>query len=527
MAVARRMKWTWRRMGRGQGGWSAPVRAGVLAAALAASCTGPPEEQGPAAPRPNILFVMSDDHTANALGCYPSRLSALAPTPRLDALAAEGARLANVFCTNSICVPSRASILTGQYSHVNGVFSLAHALDPSRDNVAKRLQAAGYQTALIGKWHLKEDPSGFDYWNVLPGQGRYQDPVLREKGASAERTYQGFSTDVITDLSLAWLAGRDESRPFCLMTHFKNCHEPWNWAERHGDLFADVEIPEPDSLFEDQAHRSDGSRDLGLTVDTMASRMEKPGHGHDVLDTTGMDPEQGRRAAYQKFAKDYLRCVAAIDENVGRLLDYLDEAGLADNTLVIYTSDQGYFLGEHGYIDKRWMFEESLRMPFLARYPAEIAAGTVNEDIITNVDFASTFLDYAGVATPPAWQGRSFRANLAGHTPPDWPGSMYYHYWAQGTRPAHYGVRTKRYKLIFFHGVPIEGRAEGGAAQTRSGWELYDLHADPKELHNVHDDPAYAIVVRDLTAELDRLKLALGDRDENYAEIVRAREAHR
>jgi len=398
--------------------------------------------------RPNILFIMSDDHSTNALGAYASLLSEVVRTPHLDRLAADGVRLDNCFCTNSICVPSRASILTGQYSHMNGVYSLHHSLDRDRQNVAKLLSAAGYETAVIGKWHLKSDPAGFDHWNILPGQGRYHDPEMKEKGKSERQIHEGFSTDVITDLSIEWLEERDlleerGDRPFCLMTHYKNCHAPWHYAERHASLFEETKIPEPASLWEDKRHRSDGSREYGFTMETMAERMEKANYPTGPLDTDGLDGSERKRAAYQKFLKDYLRCVTAIDENVGRLLDFLDERGLAESTVVIYTSDQGYFLGEHDYIDKRWMFEESLRMPFIARYPGEIPARSTNDDIITNVDFAETLLDYAGLERPPSMQGRSFRANLSGRTPPDWPRSMYYHYWQHCNRPAHYGVRTQ------------------------------------------------------------------------------------
>jgi arylsulfatase A-like enzyme len=493
----------------------------AIVLSIAVSCASPaPEETASlTASRPNILFILSDDHATNALGCYPSRLSALAPTPNLDRLATEGVRLTSCFCSNSICTPSRAAILTGQHSHANGVYSLWHALDPERQNVAKLLRKGGYQTAVVGKWHLKSDPSGFDYWNILPGQGRYHDPLLREIGSEEARRHEGFSTDVITDLSLRWLEGRDRAKPFCLMVHFKNCHEPWEYAERHGELFAGVEIPEPASLGEDKSHRSDGSREYGLTMETMAGRLERPGHGHGVLDLTGMGPQERKSAAYQRMVKDYLKCVAAIDENVGRLVAWLEGEGLADDTLVIYSSDQGYFLGEHDYIDKRWMYEESLRMPFLARYPREIEPGTLCDDIITNVDFAKTFLDYAdldgaGLEGPEEMQGRSFRGNLAGRTPADWPESMYYRYWQHGSRPAHLGVRTSRYKLIFFSGVPLEDRAERGAKATKSGWELYDLELDPHELRNVHEDPTYAPVVEELKRELTRLREELGDLEE-------------
>ena len=496
--------------------------AGAASLMLPRLSTGWDEERR----QPNILFIMSDDHSANALGCYPSLLSDIVQTPNLDRLAAGGVRLQNCFCTNSICVPSRATILTGQYSHMNGVYTLNDRLDQERNNVAKLLQKAGYETAMIGKWHLKSTPAGFDYWNVLPGQGRYHDPQLKEKGKEGFTVHEGFSTDVITDLSLEWLAERDRRKPFFLMTHFKNCHAPWHFAERHADLFEDATIPEPASLWEDKSHRSDGSREYGFTMETMAKRMEKKNYPTGPLDTEGMDREERKRAAYQKFLKDYLRCGAGIDENVGRLLDYVDDEGLAESTVVIYTSDQGYFLGEHDYIDKRWMFEESLRMPFIARYPAEIEPRSVNDDIITNVDFAETFLDYAGLAAPGSMQGRSFRTNLAGRTPPDWPESMYYHYWQHCNRPAHYGVRTRTHKLIFFHGVPMERRAPGKQAPTKPGWELYDLEKDPLELKNVYADPAYAQIVQDLKKELLRLKAKVGDRDEDHPHLLEVRKEY-
>ena len=477
--------------------------------------------RGNAAQRPNILFIMSDDHAVNAIGCYGSRLTGVAKTPNIDRLAAEGMRLDSCLCTNSICVPSRASILTGEYSHVNGVYTLSDRLDPRRQNVAKLLRSAGYQTAMIGKWHLKEEPSGFDYWNVLPGQGRYHNPVLKEKGTGS-KTHEGYCTDVITDLSLDWLGNRDTKEPFFLMCHYKASHEPWHYAERHADLYRDVDIPEPPSLWEDKSHRSDGSREYGFSISTMVSRMERDKHPTGPLDTTGMDETQKKRAGYQKFLKDYLRTIAGIDENIGRLLEHLDREGLAENTVVIYTSDQGYFLGEHDYIDKRWMYEESLRMPFVVRYPPEIEPGTVNDDLVINTDFAPMFLDYAGLATPDTMQGRSFRASLAGRTPTDWRTSMYYRYWQHCSRPAHYGVRTKRYKLIFFYGLPLD--ANGAEKQaSKPGWELYDLEKDPHELKNIYDDPGYGDVVKELKAELTRLKKELGDTDEKYPELMELR----
>jgi len=511
---------------------------------------------------------MADDHAATAISCYGSRLAAVARTPNIDRIAAEGVRALNCFCTNSICVPSRATILTGQYSHVNGVYSLADKLDPHRPNLAKLLQQAGYQTAVIGKWHLKTEPTGFDYWNILPGQGRYHDPIMQEKGSDREdrkpspmevtaelaglwlaepprfedrpsrrqrrfdelfaetRTFgkqihRGFSTDVITDLSIRWLEQRDEQRPFFLMTHFKNAHAPWDFAERHAELYRDIDIPEPESLWEDKSHRSAGSREYGFTVSgTQLERMQKKNYPTGPLDTSGMTRTQKIKAVYQKYLKDYLRCVAAIDENVGRLLDFLRARNLENNTVVIYTSDQGLFLGEHDYIDKRWIYEESLRMPLLIRYPLEIKPGSVNDDIIINADFAPTILDYAAYRRPSWMQGASFRQNLRGRTPPDWRSSMYYRYWQHGSRPAHYGIRTKRYKLIFFYGLPL-GIKGAQTKPTKPGWELYDLRLDPHELNNVYEHPAYRSIVKSLKAELLEKKEQLGDTDEKYPELLK------
>lgn len=365
------------------------------------------------AERPNILFIMADDHASQAWGCYGSRLAPFAKTPNIDRLAREGARLTRCFCTNSICVPSRASILTGQYSHVNGVTTLREALDPAADNVAKRLQGAGYQTALVGKWHLKKPPAGFDYWNIIKGQGRYHNPVMYEMDLDKGDVQEGaYSTDVFTDKALRWLNGRDVEKPFCLMLHFKATHEPWNYHPRHARLYEDVELPEPETLLGPTGPQ--GGVVPGWPLEILTQRMLRGGHGGGKLQVDSDDPQVVRRATYQKFAKDLLRCVAAIDENLGRVLDYLDQRQLAENTLVIYTSDQGYFLGEHNYFDKRFMLEESLRMPFVARYPHEIKPLALVDDIILNVDFAPTFLDYAGAEAPATMQGRSFRNNLAG-----------------------------------------------------------------------------------------------------------------
>ncbi|MDZ7722223.1 MAG: sulfatase [candidate division KSB1 bacterium] len=465
--------------------------------------------------QPNILFIMSDDHAVNAVSCYGSRLQSVMQTPNIDRLAKEGARLDHCFCTNSICVPSRATIMTGQYSHVNKVYTLRDKLNPASPNVAKLLQDNGYQTALFGKWHLSVDPDGFDDWNVLPGQGRYHNPVLIDK-TGHEQVYKGHSTDVITDLTLAWLENHENKRPFFLMCQFKAPHERWEYADRYRNFLKHTDLPDPESMWEDKGHRSPGSREYGYTLETMAGRLARENyHTETALDTSDLNNRQIRKAAYQQFVKMYLRTIKGVDDNVGRLLNYLDDHQLTENTVVIYTSDQGYFLGEHDYIDKRWMYEESLRMPFVVRYPKEIPSDSVNKDIIINPDFAPTFLDYAGMPTPDRMQGRSFRKNLSGHSPEDWRQAMYYRYWMHCSRPAHMGVRTQRYKLIFFYGQPLDMTGTD-PEPTKTGWELYDLKTDPLEMQNLYSDPGYRNIVIELKQELKRLRQDLGDTDENY-----------
>ncbi len=465
---------------------------------------------------PNILFIMADDHTSQAWGTYGSHLDSVAPTPNIRRLAREGCLLLNCFCTNSICVPSRASILTGQYSHRNRIYTLSESLDPGTEQVAKILQRNGYQTALVGKWHLRARPEGFDYFNVLPGQGRYFDPVLKTRENWDEgQVHDGFSTDVITDLSLDWLAQRKPDQPFFLLCHFKAVHEPFAYAERFESLFQTQEMPEPESLYEFGPDPS-GRTFSGQALDILGQRYVQnrnrryPG---EPFRLEGLSPLQARKKIYQKFIKDYLRGVAGIDENIGRLLDFLDRAGLTENTVVIYTSDQGYFLGEHGFFDKRIMYEEALRMPFLIRYPREIRPGTRVTDIILNCDFAPLFLDYAGIDVPRTMQGTSFRPHLRGRAPEAWRKSMYYRYWLhQSQRPAHFGIRTERYKLIFFYGDPLDMPGSHPEA-TEPAWEFYDLLRDPHELQNAYHDPAYAAVIQDLKVGLRRLRQELGDTD--------------
>lgn len=503
-----------------------------------------------ASERPNILFIMSDDHACNAISCYGSRLAEIAPTPNIDRLAKEGMRLNQCFVTNSICTPSRAVILSGQHSHINGVRTLGDAFpgpDAGTPNVAEMLRRSGYQTALIGKWHLRSEPWGFDYWKVGPGQGLYHNPVFVASTdgvayqPTASRTAQrtpGYYTDLITDFALEWLDGRDKSRPFFLMLHHKAPHGKWEPAERHQNYLANVEIPEPETLWEDFSHRSSASRQMGTSITsrlspqrTMVADVQKSDWPTGSVDMSGMNEKEKGKAAYQKYLHDYLGCVKAVDENVGRVLDYLDESGLADNTLVIYTADQGMFLGEHDYFDKRWIYEECLQMPFLARLPGQIPPGLVNDsELCSNLDFAQTFLDFAEASEASEateMQGQSLRGILCGRTPDSWRDAIYYRYWmhlAQHHIPGHYGIRTDRYKLAFFYALPLDASLGAGVfTASTPGWELYDLKLDPKEMNNVYHRPEYASVVRALKDRLLELKRQYGDQDELYPELMELR----
>jgi arylsulfatase A-like enzyme len=472
---------------------------GLLAAASA------PASGRAAANRPNILYIMSDDHAAHAIGAYGSRINR---TPHLDRIARDGMRFDNCFCTNSICTPSRGVILTGQYSHLTGVKTLADPLDPARQNVAKLLRTAGYQTAMVGKWHLHKDPSGFDYWNILPGQGLYHDPVMIENGN--KKQLSGYATDLITDASLNFLEKRDPNKPFFLMCHHKAPHRPWQPDAKHANMYDDVTIPEPPTLYDHYENRAAGARGAKMRV---GEDMTKTDVKRDL--PAGYQGDELRKWAYQHYIKDYLRCIASVDDNVGRMLDYLDAKGLSRNTIVIYTSDQGFFLGDHGWYDKRFMYEESLRMPFLVRYPGVVKPGSVNKDMVLNLDFAETFLDFAGARIPADMQGRSFRPILEGRTPKDWRQSMYYRYWMHLTThnvPAHYGIRTHRHKLIYYYGKAL-GSTNAVDRDTPPEWELFDLQNDPRELKNVYGDPKYAATVSRLKAELAQLRKQYKDDD--------------
>jgi len=469
--------------------------------------------------RPNMLFIRTDDHASQAISSYGSRVNR---TPNLDRLAKEGMRMDRVFATNSICTPSRASILTGKYSHLNGV-PVFNRFDGSQPTVPKMLQQAGYYTAMVGKWHLGSDPTGFDYWNILPGQGVYNDPTFYDKDGS--EVIKGYATDVIADITIDVLKNRPKDKPFFVMAHHKAPHREWTPDEKHRKQFENLRIPEPANLRDDYAGRTDAIReqqqavfkdltrqDLKLTPPPELSGRERQAwllvkptevqiEENGVKKTlTGKALEDWK---YQRYMQDYLACVQSVDDNVGRTLDWLDANGLRENTVVIYTSDQGFFLGEHGLFDKRFMYEESLRMPFLVRWPAGIKPGSTSNAIGINCDFAPTFLELAGQKTPADMQGRSFLPVWQGKKPGDWRQAMYYRYYHDpgdhNTR-AHYGIRTATHKLIYFW--------------KKDQWECYDLMADPTEMRNIYNDPKAQTVVSRLKQELARLKKEVKDDDQ-------------
>jgi arylsulfatase A-like enzyme len=454
---------------------------------------------------PNIVFIMTDDHAAHAISAYGSKLI---KTPHLDRLAKQGMRFENAFVTNSICTPSRAVILTGKYSHLNGVPVFNH-IDNSQPLVSKYLQAAGYYTGVIGKWHLGANdakrpndgaPTGFDYWNILPGQGAYFDPVMIEMGQRKKLT--GYTTDIITDLSMDFIKKRPVNKPFFLMYHHKAPHRNWQPAEKYRKQYEHYEPPIPATFNDDYKGKSDASKQATMHIDADLNdndlKMKPPAN---------LSGAALKKWKFTRYMQDYLACVQSVDDNIGRFLDFLDQSGLAENTIVIYTSDQGFFLGEHNFFDKRFMYEESLRTPFIIRWPKRIKPGIVNKAMILNLDFAPTFLDAAGAKIPADMQGRSILPLLTGKTPPGWRTSMYYRYYHPGHHnvAAHYGVRTMRYKLIYFHKL--------------NQWELYDLQKDPGETRNIYGEPNAAKTVEQLKKELQRLKQKYQDDDQFANEL--------
>jgi len=474
--------------------------------------------------RPNILFLFTDDHAVQSIGAYGSRIN---ETPNIDRLAREGAVFDRCFCCNSICAPSRAAVLTGKHSHANGQCTNDDVFSPRLATFPKLLRESGYETALIGKWHLRTDPEGFDHWEILPGQGSYYNPEF----ISPDKTthYVGYVTDVTTDLALDWLENRDSGKPFLLMCQHKAPHRNWSPPPEYLDLYEDREIPEPDNLFDDYSGRNPLLKNNEMTIsghlmydyDLKVSGSKEPdklGRTMENPELKRMNPEQraawdaaygprnekflkdnpqGRdlvRWKYQRFIKDYLRCIASVDKNVGRMLDYLDAKGMTRNTIVVYSSDQGFYLGEHGWYDKRWMYEESFRMPLILRWPGVVAPGTRIPSLVQNIDFAPTFLAAGGAESPVDIHGKDMAPLFQGDADPPWRKSVYYHYYEKGEHnvPPHEGVRTERYKLVHFI--------------DQDEWELFDLEKDPREMRSVYRDPEYSAILETMMEELESVK---------------------
>ncbi len=476
-----------------------------------------------AAERPNIIFMFTDDHAYQAISAYGSKVN---KTPNIDRIASEGMIFRNSFVTNSICGPSRAVILTGKHSHINGFRKNDDRFDGGQVTFPKLLRGAGYRTAIIGKWHLRSDPQGFDHWEILPGQGHYYNPdFVTKDGKHGE---SGYVTDIITDKSLAWI-DQHRDQPFMLMMQHKAPHREWMPGPNHLSLYNEVTIPEPSNLFDDYATRGSAAHDqdmtiartMNLTSDNKVWELDPDRQKKNIwhYNIGRMNDEQranwnaaygakneafidakltGKdlvRWKYQRYMKDYLRCIASVDDSVGRVLDYLKESGLEKNTVVIYSSDQGFYLGEHGWFDKRFMYEESMRTPLLVKWPGKVAAGSTSDKLVQNLDYAQTMLEIAGVKAPDDMQGRSLAPLLRGENP-DWRESLYYHYYEGADSwhrvAKHEGIRTERYKLIHFYPLGY--------------WELYDLKEDPQEMNNLYDNPAYATVTNQLKVKLDNLR---------------------
>jgi len=482
---------------------------------------------------------MSDDHAERAISAYGSKLI---NTPNIDRIAREGIRFNNSFVTNSICAPSRAVLLTGKYSHINGVLDNGQVFDGSQETFPIILQRVGYETIMIGKWHLKSEPTGFDHWKILKGQGTYYNPLIIDD--SGESTITGYVTDIITDLAIETLENRDKKKPFAMLLHHKAPHRNWMPDLKHLGALKGRKFPLPETFYDDYSTRSDAAKESDMRIDNMFLTWDMKLNPEDIRQETGsggsgevsgvirdsyrewMNDDQRKvwetyydqisadfrkenlsgkallEWKFQRYMEDYLGVILSVDESVGRILDYLDQEGLTKNTIVIYTSDQGFYLGEHGWFDKRFMYEESLSMPLLMRYPKEIETGQISDDIVLNLDFAPTFLDYAGVEMPEGMQGHSLRPLARGQRPGHWRKSMYYHYYEYPNGwhfvKRHYGIRTQRYKLIHFY-------------NDIDAWEFYDLWKDPSEINNLYNDPGYKSIVLETKKELITLRKQMGD----------------
>lgn len=491
--------------------------------------------------QPNIIHIMTDDHALQAISCLGHPIAQLAPTPNIDRIGREGAIFENAFVVNSISAPSRATLLTGKYTHVNGQMVNGQVFDPTQQTFVKLLHDNGYQTAVIGKWHLQSKPAGFDYFKVLWDQGEYYNPAFATPETNGEYVKEeGYVTNIITRDCIDWIEHRDPNKPFCLLMHHKAPHRNWMPEPKYMDLYEDVEFPYPPTLFDDFATRSEAPHTCEMSIDRFMTLgydlkvdscvAKEPARQRKLWeDCIGrMTPEQREawyvaygpknekflemdlsgeelvKWKYQRYVKDYLRCIKSVDDSVGEMLAYLEKEGLLDNTIIVYTSDQGFYMGEHGWYDKRFMYEESLRMPMLMRYPAKIKAGTRVSALVQNIDYAPTYLDLAGIEVPADIQGCSVQPLLDGETPDFWRKYIYYHYYeypAMHQVRRHYGVRDARYKLIHFY-----GKGRPGDTDNLDEWELYDLAEDPIEVHNLYSDPRYDQEIRRLKKAMDSLR---------------------
>jgi arylsulfatase A-like enzyme len=492
--------------------------------------------------KPNIIYIMADDLTIQAISAYGGIYKNVAPTPSIDRLAKEGMLFQDVLCTNAICGPSRAAILTGKYSHVNGFYKNENGgqFNSNQWTFPQEFQKNGYQTSLFGKWHLGTDPVGFDVFKIHASagqQGLYWNPVYNENGVEVKE--KGYSTNIETSFALNWLdKDRDKKKPFMMILQYKAPHRPWEPDKKYEDLWENIEMPYPATFNDDYKGREKTAGDTEMTLNHFSRRDMKlttppelkgkdklkwefyGAKNGEIVQPEGMSAEEGRKWRYQTYIKDYLACVKSVDDNIGLLLKYLDDNNLTENTMIVLTSDQGFYLGDHGFFDKRFIYEESLRMPFLVRFPKAVKAGTQNNDVISNIDFASTLLDIAGIKTTEKVQGRSFKKILEGNTPSNWRQSMYYHYYEfpywHHVQP-HYGIRTQRFTLAHFY-------------YSMDVWELYDLEKDPMQMHNEINNPEYKEVIVKLKSELKELMKGYGNdktiaqfkeiSDKNFGSII-------
>lgn len=493
--------------------------------------------------KPNILYIMSDDHAAEAIGIYKSRLAKLNPTPNIDKLAKKSMVFKAAYCNNSICTPARASVLTGQYSQTNGSLVLEDPLPPERQYLPKEMKKLGYSTAIVGKWHLVAEPAAFDYYKVLNGQGTYFDPEMLVRGKEPfpknKVNYKGHESDIVTDQALDYLSGLNKSKPFFLALHYKAPHDNFEFAPRYANYLQDTEIPEPESLY-DQPHF--GSQATRGKNDSLRNRIgtsvsnRNPFRSYAQffkIDTINNSPKEVAHLAYQEYLKRYLKCVKGIDDNIQRVFDYLKANNLWENTIIVYTSDQGFMLGEHDYIDKRWMYEPSMQIPFIVHYPRLIKKHSETDLLINNTDIAPTLIEMAGGKKPSYMQGESFASLLkTGKEPKTWRDRTYYRYWMHLVHhdvPAHFGIRSDRYKLIFYYGLPykledIGKRALGTAPanlirQTPAAWEFYDLKKDPEEVVNLYNDPKYKKIIDKMKSQLLQTRKQLNETDKKYPHI--------